>query len=401
MVKFIQAISFPKLVGRFGILAVDTFSTLIFFMLQGDSWVLSTTGFIFAFTKVWHWQQSFKTADKLKRFLHRGAWLLMAILSIYFLITLGLSITQAPPEEVIDQNTAALEEAIARSRVANIEALSKEQDSLLRQNEGLTERLLALNQWSQAWGPIQTQLGANLARLGIITAELNKVYAEQNITAEAEDTQKEKEETAILKFKPVKPIGAHSLMARVMPDNWIDASIVILFFLIGIVMEITLALSSLSEEKRLHYQPEKDPENEKKNDRVPLPAREEPEPPAVDRPSPEEIITKEIAEIPQEEPSPPKAEDIPVPHERKGYAAEEIIAYIDAAYDGNKLKPDNAVEGIPEADCAGIRGYLQSFKLRGKIIVEQVGGVYQVRLDKGSLKKFVALQCSIQRVNQS
>jgi hypothetical protein len=395
--KFVKELSLPKLIGRFGILAVDTFSTLIFFMLQGDSWVLTTAGFIFAFTKVWHWQQSFKAVDKLRRFLHRGAWLLMAILSIYFLITLGLSITQTPPEEVVDQNIAALEEAIAKSRVANVEALTKEQDSLLRQNEGLTERLLTLNQWSQAWGPIQAQLDANLARLGIIAAELNKVYAEQSVATEVEDIQKEKEETMILRFKPVKPIGAHSLMARVMPDNWIDASIVILFFLIGIVMEITLALSSLPEEKWLRYQPEKDPENKKNDDWVPPPARDESKPPVADEPPPAETPAEEVPEIPQEESPPPKTEDAPV-HERKGYAAEEIIAYIDAAYDNNKLKPDNTVEGIPEADCAGIRGYLQSFKLRGKIIVEQVDGVFQVRLDKESLKKFVALQCSIQRV---
>jgi hypothetical protein len=56
------------------------------------------------------------------------------------------------------------------------------------------------------------------------------------------------------------------------------------------------------------------------------------------------------------------------------------------------------VEGIPQTDCAGIREYLQSFKLRGKIIVEETGGVYQVRLDKESLKKFIALQCNVQRV---
>jgi hypothetical protein len=346
MVKFIQAISLPKLVGRFGILAVDTFSTLIFFMLQGESWVLTTTGFIFAFTKVWHWQQSFKTVDKLRRFLHRGAWLLMAILSIYFLITLGLSITQAPPEEAVDQNIVALEEAIAKSRVANVDALTKEQDSLLRQNEGLMERLLTLNQWSQAWGPIQAQLDANLARLGVITTELNKIYAEQNAAVEAEGIQQEKKETSILRFKPVKPIGAHNLMTQVMPDNWVDASIVILFFLIGIVMEITLALSSLSEEKRLHYQPEKNIGSG--DDDIPLPL-EEPEPPAAGEPPPAEISAEKAPEIPQEEPPPPRAGDAPV-HERKGYAAEEIIAYIDAAYDNNKLRPDNAVEGIPEAD---------------------------------------------------
>lgn len=376
--RFLKELSFPKLVGRFGILVVDTFSTLIFFMLQGDSWVLATTGFIFAFTKVWHWQQSFKSVDRLRRFLHRGAWFLMAVLSVYFLITLGLSITQAPPEEVIDQNIAALEQAIARSRVANVEALTKEQDSLLRQNEGLTERLLTLNQWSSAWGPIQAQLDANLARLGVISEELNKVYAEQNAAIEVKDTQKEKEDTRILKFKPVKPIGAHSLMARVMPETWIDASIVILFFLIGIVMEITLALSSLAGERQLYRPPGQQTEL-KRNDTCTSPSARKAEDPVAETPLPEE----------------PTAGKAP---ERKGYGPEEIIAYIDAAFDDDKLKHDNKVDGIPETDCAGIREYLQSFKLRGKSIVETVNGVHHARLDKESLKKFIALQCNVQRV---
>jgi hypothetical protein len=382
--KFLKELSPPKLVGRFGILIVDTFSTLIFFMLQGDSWVLTTTGFIFAFTKVWHWQQSYKAVDKLRRFLHRGTWLLMAILSIYFLITLGLSITQAPAEEAVDQNIAALEGAIARSRVANVEALTREQESLLRQNEGLSERLLTLNQWSQSWGPIQSQLDANLARLGVIAGELNRVYAEQTAASETKDTRREREDTAVLKIRPVKPVGARSLMGRVMPAGWIDASIVILFFLIGIVMEITLALSSLSEEKQSHYR-----EPEKQGDNVPLPVTEtEKEPP--------------LPPAPVEEKPPPAAEPetaaLPVIRERKGYGSDEIIAYIDAAYEDDRLKPDNEVEGIPESDCAGIREYLQSFKLRGKVIVEEAGGVYQARLDRESLKKFIALQSSVQRV---
>jgi hypothetical protein len=389
--NLLEKISLPKLIGRFGILIVDTFSTLIFFMLQGDNWVLTTTGFIFAFTKVWHWQQSFKSTEKIKGFLHRGAWFLMAVLSIYFLITLGLSITQAPPEEIVDQNTAALEQAIARSRVANVEALTKEQDSLLRQNEGLTERLLTLNQWSQAWGPIQSQLNANLARLGVIAEELNRIYAEQTAAVEIKDIQKEKEDTRILKFKPVKPIGAHDLMARVMPERWINASIVILFFLIGIVMEITLALASLSEERRLYGPPEPPEESERKKDDFIPPPTEEPEPPVTEAPLPEEP--------PQEEPGPPpEAETSPATHERKGYDSGEIIAYIDAAFDEDRLKPDGEVEGIPEADCAGIREYLQSFKLRGKIIVETVDGVHHVRLDKENLKKFIALQCNVLRV---
>jgi hypothetical protein len=386
--KFVKELSLPKLVGRFGILTVDTFSTLIFFMLQGDSWVLTTTGFIFAFTKVWHWQQSYKAADKLRRFLHRGTWMLMAVLSIYFLITLGLSITQAPPEEIVDQNIAALEQAIARSRVANVEALTKEQESLLRQNEGLSDRLLTLNQWSQAWGPLQSQLDANLARLGVIAGELNRIYAEQMAVSEAQETQKEKQDSTVLRFKPVKPVGAQSLMGRVMPGNWIDISIVVLFLLIGIVMEITLALSSLSEERQLHYR--QSPETQLPANYVPPLAAET----AGEEPlSPPTVAV--AAPIPQEASTAASVPVVSVTRERKGYGSEEIIAYIDAAYKDNRLKPDGEVEGIPQTDCAGIREYLQSFKLRGKIIVEETGGVYQVRLDKESLKKFIALQCNI------
>jgi hypothetical protein len=424
---FLKKFSLPKLVGRFGVLIVDIFSTLIFFMLQGESWVLTTTGLIFAITKVWHWQQSFAAVDKLRRYLHRGAWFLMAVLSVYFLITLGLSITLAPEEAAVDRNIFALEEAIAKSRVANVEALTREQDSLLRQNDSLTERMLTLNQWSQAWEPLQAQINANLARLGAIAVELNNIYAEQTQISETRITEREKEDTTVLKFRAVKPIGAQGLMARVMPDSWIDASIVLLFFLVGIVMEITLALSSLSEEKRLHCRPE-DPPAEKADKHIPMqeipPIQERPMEKPTEKisyqkltctPAPVQEETRELKLDPEAEKQmrgefrekaaqarKDKGEEQRhrslLANERKGCDAGEITAYIDAAYDGGRLKPDSEVEGVPETDCRRIREYLQSFKLRGKIIVEEINGAYIVRLDKESLKKFIALQCSVQRV---
>jgi len=397
--RSIKEFSLPKLVGRFGILIVDTFSTLIFFMLQGDSWVLTTTGAIFAVTKVWHWQQSFKAVDKLRRFLHRGAWLLMAVLSVYFLITLGLSITQTPPEEKIDQNTAVLEQAIAQSRIANVESLTKEQDLLLQQNNNLTERLLTLNQWSQAWGPIQAQLNANLSRLSVISEELNKIYEEQKLSNNKLETVNEKNNATILKFKAVKPIGAQNLIGRVMPKNWIDASIVILFFLIGVVMEITLALSSLAEEKRLYG------ENKENNAEKEEPEKEENVTPLVhgalvnlppSKPTSESLA--EFLETTEDQKEEEKKEE--PASERKGYNSDEILAYIEAAYKNNRLKPDDEVANVylTEKDCKNIREYLQSFKLRGKIIVEEINGAYVVRLDKENLKKFITLQCSIERV---
>ena len=196
-------------------------------------------------------------------------------------------------------------------------------------------------------------------------------------------------------------------MGRVMPDDWIDISIVVLFLLIGIVMEITLALSSLSEERQLHYR--QSPETQLPDDYIPLPAAETTEE------EPSMIAEKENDSVDEVYNPLPNIEMRAVPfktnresfklgeasdtiRERKGYGSEEIIAYIDAAYEDNRLKPDSEVEGISQADCAGIREYLQSFKLRGKIIVEETDGVYQVRLDKESLKKFIALQCSVQRV---
>jgi hypothetical protein len=178
-------------------------------------------------------------------------------------------------------------------------------------------------------------------------------------------------------------------MERAIPDNWIDASIIILFLLIGIVMEITIALSSLSEEKRLY------PE-ETKNAKAAPPPLSDPEitgPPAGE---PAELfLDEEISPISPENPEEYPADAI---RQRKGYNAEEILAYIETAYIDGKLKPDNEVTDIPETDCADIREYLQSFKLRGKIIVEPVNGVFHVRLDKESLKKFIALQCDARRV---
>ena len=204
---------------------------------------------------------------------------------------------------------------------------------------------------------MQAQLSANLLRLGAIAEELNRIYAEQ-ISVDAErEIQREREETTVLQFRAVQPVGAQILMGLVLPDGWIDASIIVLFFLIGVVMEITLALSSLSEEKRLHYQPT----GIKADDYVPLPAekparkrqpkKKEPEfpslPPATqedlerlfpkDAPESQPVLNTVLEEKLAEWDKEPLMQTLAL--ERKGFDADNITAYIDASYNNNRLKP--------------------------------------------------------------
>jgi hypothetical protein len=148
----LRRVSLAKFIGRFGTIAVDTFSTLIFFAMQGRSWVLITTGLIFTFVKVWHRQRSFNSPDELKRRLHRVAWCVMAALSVYFLITLGVAITEPEPEQTVavDETAATLAKAVAESKAARINALVQEQTMLLNQNASLTDRLASFGQWSNA-----------------------------------------------------------------------------------------------------------------------------------------------------------------------------------------------------------------------------------------------------------
>jgi len=409
-IKFLNKFSVPKLVGRYGVLIIDTFSTLVFFMLLGASWVLATTGSIFALVKVWHWQESWKTTDRLRRYLHRSTWLILAMLSIYFLITLGLSITQPPEEIQVNENAVALEEAVAISRVANIQSLIREQEMLLMQNNSLAERMITLNQWSDAFRPLQAQMNANLERLGVIAEQLNKIHAEQTAEVKAQTAIDNTESNKIIKFQPVKPIGAPSLMGRVMPPNWVNLSIILLFTLIGIALEITVALSSLPaesmEKKEIALDKTTDEEDTKKEYHTSVGIINIPEhsdqqlkdigaslDKTIDSATKKDNEKLEDASTLIQTKNTPKGLTKP---ERKGYEIKEIQKYIDVAcQDDGVFMPDNHAteKGLTLADCSGIRKYIKSLKLKGEPVIELVAnGVYKSKRSKEKLKKFIALQ---------
>jgi len=430
--KFFKKLSLPKLIGRYGVLAVDTFSTLIFFMLLGASWVLATTGGIFALVKIWHWQESWKTDDKFRKLLHRGTWLILAVLSIYFLITLGLSITQTPEEVQVNENVVALEEAVALSRIANVQSLIREQEMLLTQNGNLAERMVSLNQWSDAFKPLQAQMNANLDRLGAIAVELNRISSEQSTESKEQLETEQTESGKLIKFQAVKPIGAPSLMGRVVPAKWVNISIILLFTLIGIVMEITMALSSLpaeeiAEPKKVEdkdYVPacideeaikeqaaKEQPQtfdfieviNSVKEGRSPVPVQDEES--QIQNEAPVERLEQAAAEeqtgkIEGDPLSAVLNENDPKgltkkKRERKGYNIEEIQKYIEiACQDDGSFIPHNQIakEDFSSADCSGIRAYLKSLRFKGKPIIELSNGVYKTELGKEKLKKLITLQ---------
>lgn len=403
--KLFEKISLPKIVGRYGVLAVDTFSTLIFFMLLGASWVLATTGSIFALVKIWHWQESWKAKDRLRRYLHRSTWLILAVLSVYFLITLALSITQTPEEALVDGNAAALEEAIAVSRIATVQSLTREQEMLLGQNESLAGRLMTLNQWSDAFRPMQSQMNANLDRLGTIAGELNRIRAEQ--AAESRALSETKNGSDKIKFQPVKPIGAQNLMGRVVPENMVNVSIILLFTFVGIVLEITMALSSLpaetwektdnektwrsvlnSVEALSPAEPDTPKTAEKENAGFPTfasVAELDLRPKDFEEPAAKENEQKTDGETAAKAPKGRRS--------RKRYGIDQIQEFIDIAYqDDGSFLPSGTVTSMPKDDCQGILNYLKTLHFKGSPVVELRGTAYFSALEKDKLKKFVSLQ---------
>jgi hypothetical protein len=350
--------NFPKIVGRYGTFAVDTFSTLLFFAMQGRSWVLIATGLIFAAVKIWHWIGSFTASLPFIRRLHRAAWCVMAVLSIYFLITLGVAITEPEPElvVVVDESAAKLEKAVVESKAARINALVQEQTMLLSQNASLTERLTTFGQWSSSAADFRATINSNNERLGNIGAELTALYEKQSddVRRETEaqkETKKEKDNLILTSIRNFKPIGASALLERVMPKRFTDFAIRFLFFLIGVVMEITLAFASL---------PDGDDE---KPDKKANPQTE-----------------KETRENTREK----------VP------TIKEITEYIEAALgNDHALLPDNEVIGIEKHQCAKYRKYLASFAYKDKQIIVKQDGRYLALFDKENMKRFIALQYNV------
>ena len=354
----VKQFSLARFVGRYGTLAVDTFSTMLFFAMQGRSWVLITTGIIFALVKIWHWQRSFHSEITLYRKLHRVAWCVMAALSIYFLITLGVAITEPEPEQavVVDETAAALTKAVAESKAARITALVQEQTLLSNQNASLAERLTTFGQWSNAAADFRATIDSNNERLGKIGSELTALYERQTAESEREieakkEARKEKDNLLLSSIRNFKPIGAPALLERVMPKEYTGIAIRFLFFLIGAVMEITLALSSLPDDKN------ESPIRIKKQ------------------------AKKEVKYIKEKYP--------PI---------EEVMEYIESALQtGLTLLDDDAVEKIETRRCVKIKKFLRSFVYKGEPVVKRQNGKWFSMFDKENMKRFVQLQYNIQR----
>lgn len=352
----IKRFSLPKFVGRFGTFAVDTFSTLLFFAMQGRSWVLITTGLIFAAVKIWHWQRSFNSPDELKRKLHRTAWCVMAGLSIYFLITLGVAITEPEPEEitVVNETAEALAKAVAESKAARINALALEQSSLLNQNASLTDRMSGFGQWSNAAADFRAAIDSNNERLGRIGAELTALYEQQAEDARREsdakkEALKEKDSLILTSLRDFKPVGAPALLERVMPARFTGVAIRFLFFLIGVVMEITLALSSLPDGG------DEKPTKERK---------------------PRKKETKE-----------------------KFPSIDEVTAYIEGALQNDlSLLPDGEIPQTDRRRAMEIRKFISSFSYKGKHIIEKQNGRWVSIFNKENMKRFISIQYDTRRM---
>jgi hypothetical protein len=175
-------------------------------------------------------------------------------------------------------------------------------------------------------------------------------------------------------------IGATALMGRIIPEKYIDASIVILFALIGIAMDITLALSSLPEEKK-----EVDTQVEMSIDpshlfpveyhfKSPLPTE--------DAPTVESLPPTPTGDVKRK-----RKPRLPV-----------VLTYIEAAFDKDRrLLPDDEVPDMAKEKCQAIRTYLRSFVYQGKPVIKKVGRVYQSYFDKTNLIKFIKLQYNTQQ----
>jgi uncharacterized membrane protein YecN with MAPEG domain len=341
----------PKIVGRYGTFTVDTFSTLVFFAMQGRSWVLITTGLIFAAVKIWHWVRSFAAKIPSIRTLHRIAWGVMAVLSIYFLITLGVAITEPEPEQVavVDETAETLAKAVAESKTARINALIQEQNLLLEQNASLAGQLSTFGQWSNAAADFRATINGNNERLGKIGDELKTLYDQtaedaRRETESEKETQKEKDNLMLASIRNFKPIGATALLERVMPKRFTGFAIRFLFFLIGVVMEITLALSSLPDEAG---------EKVKRLDRKHLKKG-----PSVRRP-----------------------------------LLEDIVSYIESAFnDDRTLIPDDQIKGFVLHKALKIRQFLMSVSYQGKPLVSEKNGQFVSYFKKDDLKRFIEIQ---------
>jgi hypothetical protein len=216
--------------GFSGVFIVDLAINANFYSSIADSWIMPVAGLVLVFMKVWNWITAQDEKNKVRRRFHYGAWGCLSIMSIIAVLSFGMAVTSVTNNNIND--------AIGLQSLKQTALISQE-NGWIKERTELTNTIIQLNNnlssynadradWNKSKAADQHSLELATTRAN----ELDKLIASVGTTSGG----KIEKQSAL--------INAQLIFSQVFSNQGAPLAIKFFFFIFGIGIELTLALSS-------------------------------------------------------------------------------------------------------------------------------------------------------------
>jgi hypothetical protein len=236
--------------GFAGVLVVDAVINANFYISIAESWIMPIAGLILVFMKVWNWVSA-QSTEKIRQKLHYGAWFCLAVMSVIAAVSFGMAVTSA--------TNSSIDQVIGLQNLKNT-ALTSQVTGWVKERAALTDTIIQLNTEIASltgdradWNHTKAADQASLKQANDRATELDNLIKGAGV------------DTSGKVVKQGALVNAQLVFSQVFSDKGAPLAIKIFFFIFGIAIELTLALSSLPNFKKILKPTEEPPEETLEN----------------------------------------------------------------------------------------------------------------------------------------
>jgi hypothetical protein len=233
--------------GFAGVLIVDAVINANFYISIAESWIMPIAGLILVFMKVWNWVSA-QSTEKIRQKLHYGAWFCLAVMSVIAAVSFGMAVTSA--------TNTNIDQVIGLQNLKNT-ALTSQVNGWVKERSALTDTIIQLNTEIASltgdradWNRTKAADQASLKQANERATELDNLIKGAGV------------DTSGKVVKQGALVNAQLVFSQVFSDKGAPLAIKIFFFIFGIAIELTLALSSLPNFKKVLKPAEEEEETE-------------------------------------------------------------------------------------------------------------------------------------------
>lgn len=249
-----------RTIGFFAVLVIDVLMNASFFANLGKNLVLPALGIVFVFLKTWHFIRMIEAKDPTKKRFHFTGWLTMAVISIFATVSFGLALTQVSTSLVAESSSN--DNLTQQVTIVRMEQLLEERTQLpsrISQNEKTIQikeeekATIGSTGWSntQAQNRLNDEIAVLRKANETATTRLDAIDAEL-VTLQ---TKLEEKSETLANSEGTNQIDAILIFSQIFPPEFARTAILFFFFIIGLAIEVTMAMALLPAEVKKEEEP--------------------------------------------------------------------------------------------------------------------------------------------------